>query len=71
MKPCRPTTNSAQEFLMGPGPAPDPDGPGPWFAATYYGRCSGCLSPFDEGDMIRADGSGDRSWEAEECCGDG
>lgn len=58
--------------------APDPfasgtaeasaDGPGPWFYASYAGDCSGCCAPYDEGDLIRADGNGE--WEAQDCCGD-
>lgn len=42
-------------------------GPGPWFTASYPGECSGCGFEYNEGVIIRADGSG--GWEAEECCG--
>lgn len=34
-----------------------------WFPARYPGECSNCSGDFDEGDDIRADGSG--GWE---CC---
>lgn len=40
---------------------------GPWFGAQYAGDCDTCGSPFDEGDMIRADGDG--GWECESWCG--
>lgn len=31
---------------------------GPWFPARFEGECDGCFAPIDEGDEIRADGSG-------------
>lgn len=43
----------------------DDDGgrPGPVFTAAHEGYCSWCGGSIDEGDHIRADGSG--SWEHE------
>lgn len=41
------------------------DGPGPWFTASYPGECARCGDEFDEGEQIRADGSG-----GYECCED-
>lgn len=42
---------------------------GPWVFASFYTRdgCSGCGEDIEEGDEIRADGSG--GWERRECCG--
>lgn len=40
---------------------------GSWFAAQYPGECSECGDPFDEGDIIRADGEG--GYEMRYCSG--
>jgi len=62
----------ADAFLDGNGgPGGDDDeeeDDPPYFPARYDGSCSSCGDHFDEGDQIRADGSG--GWEGEDCCGD-
>lgn len=42
--------------------------PGPWVQAAWGGECDGCGQDYDEGDEIRADGSG--GWEGK-CCENG
>jgi hypothetical protein len=39
---------------------------GKWFHANYDGTCSVCGEAFEEGDEIRADGSG--GWQGRYCC---
>lgn len=39
--------------------------PGPLFEAMYRGRCAGCESRFEVGDLIRRRDSGD--YECEDC----
>lgn len=41
--------------------------PGPLFEAKYGGECTTCGDEFEEGDMIRADGDGQRGYECEAC----
>lgn len=39
---------------------------GRWFTANYDGDCSVCGEDFEQGDDIRADGSG--GWQGRYCC---
>lgn len=59
--PPAPASTDPFESAAGEGPR---SGPGPWFPAQFPGECP-CGEEFDEGDDIRADGSG--GWEGR-CC---
>jgi len=58
--------DEGDDYFAGPD-APEASGRGRYFYASYDGDCDVCLVHYDEGDEIRADGSG--GWQGKECCG--